>query len=90
MNWKDWLSFNPYKKLWFWAGRPFTYILRDIWHKAEFVCIVALIAIGVWAGHHFDWLTILKAMAVFTAGYIGGHLFWGKEYISNQQSNGGD
>lgn len=74
---------------WIWShtpiNRPFTYALRDLWYKAEFVWIMFLIALGVILGHHYDWLTILKIMAVFTFGYIGGHLFWGKEYIENQE-----
>jgi len=85
MNWKDWLSYDPYKKLWFWAGRPFTYIIRDVWHKAEFVWIVVLIAIGVTLGHHYDWIAILRIMGIFTLGFIFGHLFWGKEYIEGQE-----
>ena len=84
MNWKEWLSYDPYKKLWFWAGRPFTYILRDLWYKAEFVWIVALIAVGVWMGHHLDWIEVLKVMGIFTLGFIFGHLMWGKDYIENQ------
>jgi len=76
---------NPYK--WLWSrigGRPLTYQLRDLWHKAEFVWIVALIAIGVWLGHQANWLDVLKILAIFTAGYIAGHLFWGKDWQENQ------
>lgn len=87
MNWKAWLKFNPYKKLWSLTpiNRPFTYALRDLWHKAEFVWIVALIAVGVWLGHNFDWIEVLKILGIFTIGYIGGHLFWGKQYIEDQK-----
>lgn len=83
---KDWLKYNIYKKLWsLVGGRPWTYITRDLWHKAEFVWIVGLIAIGVWMGHHLDWLEVLKILGVFTIGFIFGHFFWGKKYIPNQQ-----
>ena len=72
---------------WIWSrvgGRPFTYILRDIYHKFEFIWIVGLIAVGVALGHHFDWIEVLRIMGIFTIGYIGGHLFWGKEYQKGQ------
>ena len=73
---------------WIWShtpiNRPFTYWLRDLWHRFEFIWIIGLVAIGVFLGHHFDWLSILRIMGIFTIGYITGHLFWGKEYIPNQ------
>ena len=62
-----------------------SYILRDAWHKCEFVWIIGLIAVGVAVGHHFDWLAVLGVMAVFTIGFIGGHLFWGKDYVEGQK-----
>ena len=84
--WKRWLTFSPYKKLWSLTpiGRPFTFWLRDLWHKFEIVWIIGLIAIGVWMGHNFEWLEVLKIMGIFTIGYIAGHLFWGRTYIPNQ------
>jgi len=87
MDWKKWLSYDPYKKIWCFFGRPFTYILRDLWHKAEFVWITGLIALGVCIGHHYDWIIVLKIMGVFTLGYVAGHLFWGKNYVENQQGD---
>lgn len=86
MNFKKWLGYNLYKKLWsIWPGRPFTYLLRDLYHKFEFVWIIGLVAIGVALGHHFNWIEVLKIMGIFTIGYIGGHLFWAKKYIPNQK-----
>jgi len=89
MNW--WKKFwkNPYKwGLWYWiGGRPWTFILRDIWHTYEFFWIVGLISLGVWLGHQFDWVTVMKILWVFSVGYIGGHLFWGKEYVPNQKGD---
>lgn len=77
---------NIYK--WIWSHtpikRPFTYWLRDLYHKAEFVWIMGLIAIGVVIGHHFDWIAVLIGMGIFTIGYTGGHLFWGSPYIEDQ------
>jgi len=88
MTWKEWLGYGLYKKLWsLTTGRPFTFILRDIWHKFEWFWIIALISTGVWMGHHFAWVEVLKYLGVFTVGYIGGHLFWGKEYKPNQQGD---
>ncbi len=77
---------NLYK--WLWekiGGRPWTYITRDLWHKAEFVWIIGLVALGVWIGHHLDWIEVLKIMGVFTIGFIFGHFFWGKKYIPDQE-----
>ena len=75
-----------YKKLiWSWAGgRPLTYQLRDLWHKAEIVWILGLVAVGVVLGHNFDWGWVLGFMGVFTLGFIFGHLMWGRPYIPNQ------
>ncbi|KKM05659.1 hypothetical protein LCGC14_1751880 [marine sediment metagenome] len=78
-----------YKKLiWSWAGgRPLTYQLRDLWHKAEIVWILGLVAVGVVLGHNFDWGWVLGLMGVFTLGFIFGHLFWGREYIAGQRGS---
>jgi hypothetical protein len=74
-----------YKAIWkVIGGRPWTYILRDIWHKYELFWILILISTGVYLGHHYDWLAVLKIIGVFALGYLGGHLFWGKEYIPDQ------
>ena len=78
---------NLYKELWSRVGgRPWTYITRDLWHKAEFVWIITLVAIGVWLGHNFDWLEVIKIMGIFTIGFIFGHFFWGKDWQENQGS----
>jgi len=86
--WKRFWS-NPYKwGLWHWiGGRPWTYILRDVWAKCEFVWIVGLVSLGVWLGHQFDWKTIMVGWLIFSAGFLFGHLFWGKEYIPNQKGD---
>jgi len=80
---------NPYKwGLWYWiGGRPWTYILKDLWHKCEIVWVIGLIAIGVALGHHFDWVEVLRIMGIFVIGFIGGHLFWGKDWVENQQGD---
>lgn len=79
---------NIFSYRWWWrkiGGRPWTFILRDLWHKFEIAWIVGLVSIGVWIGHQFDWLAVLKIIGVFSLGYLGGHLFWGKKYQENQQ-----
>ena len=78
---------NLYKELWSRiGGRPWTYIIRDFWHKYEGLCIVALVAIGVFLGrwHSNELLMLLVAFAV---GYIAGHLFWGTEYKPGQRGD---
>jgi len=77
---------NLYKKLWsIIGGRPWTYIIRDLWHKAEFIWIIGLVSLGVWLGHSYDWKQILVGWLIFSLGYLMGHSFWGTKYIENQQ-----
>ncbi len=75
---------NAYK--WLWkriGGRPWTYILRDCWHRFEGLCIIMLVAVGVLLGHwHFE--RVLWLLAAFALGYIAGHLFWGTPYQPGQ------
>ncbi len=79
---------NLYK--WLWSrigGRPWTYILRDTWHKYEWFWIVSLVWIGFLAGHYIGFAEFLKLLGGFTLGYVVGHLFWGSPYIPNQQGD---
>ena len=74
----------------FWSkigGRPWTFVLRDIWHKFEIVWITGLVSLGVWMGHNYDWDVVTKLWLVFCAGYLFGHLFWGKKYQENQRGS---
>ena len=81
MKWLEGL----YRKLWTRiGGRPWTYIIRDCWHKLEWFWITGLVGIGVWLGHAFDWKTILAGWLIFNIGYICGHLFWGTPYKPGQ------
>ena len=74
-----------YKALWSRiGGRPWTYILRDTWHKFEGLWITGLVAIGALLGHWL-WDLIFWFLLVFALGYIAGHLFWGTEYVPDQQ-----
>ena len=88
MNWKKWLSYDPYKKLWsLIGGRPWTYISRDIYHKVEYVVLVGLFTLGYTVGHEMEisWKVFLIGIAVYSVGFIHGHFFWGRDYIPNQQ-----
>lgn len=79
---------NLYKELWSRiGGRPWTYILRDAWAKAEFVWIVGLVSLGIWLGHNYGWKQIMIGWLIFSAGYLFGHLFWGTKYIPGQEGD---
>lgn len=87
MNWKQWLSFDPYKKLWsLIGGRPWTFISRDIYHKVEYLVLVSLFTGGFFLGlsNLISWKWFLIIVGVYTVGFIHGHFFWGKEYVENQ------
>ncbi|MDD5082722.1 MAG: hypothetical protein PHU08_05045 [Dehalococcoidales bacterium] len=74
-----------YKVLWSrLGGRPWTYILRDAWHKLEGIWIIGLVAVGAVVGHCF-WELIFWFLLVFALGYSAGHLFWGKDYVHDQK-----
>jgi len=78
------MAINIYQALWSRIGsRPWTYILRDTWHKFEGLWIIGLVAVGALMGHWL-WESVFWFLLVFALGYIAGHLFWGKEYIPNQ------
>jgi len=71
------------------GGRPWTYILRDAWHKWEGIWIIGLVAAGAWLGHYF-WDAVLWFLLDFAVGYVAGHLFWGKDYVPGQRVGSGE
>ena len=76
---------NLYRQLWSRVGgRPWTFILRDIWHQTEGLCILALVAAGTVLGRYL-WHEVLWYLLSFALGYVGGHLFWGRQYIPHQK-----
>ena len=78
---------NLYKMLWNrLGGRPWTYILRDAWHKLEGLWIMGLVAAGALLGRLL-WELIFWLLLAFALGYIAGHLFWGKGYIPGQRED---
>jgi len=79
-----------YRELWTRiGGRPWTYILRDTWHKFEGLWIIGLVGAGALLGHWL-WQDVFRLLLVFTLGYIGGHLFWGTKYVPDQKGNDGE
>jgi len=75
---------NLYKELWSRiGGRPWTFISRDVWHKFEYVPIVLLFVGGYYFGRFEG--NLLEVFIVFTIGYIFGHFFWGRDWISGQK-----
>lgn len=73
---------------WLWSkigGRPWTYILRDWWDQWEFFWIVGLVCLGIWLGHNYGWLSVIRGWLIFAVGYLAGHLFWGTKHIPGQE-----
>ncbi len=90
MNWKEWLKYGSYKKLWSLIGkRPWTWIYRDIWHKLEWFPQMQWLFTGVLVYYFFGWWGVLWFCLAYSYGYINGHFFWGKKYIPNQGVNNG-
>ena len=78
--------YDWYKKLWTkLGGRPWTFILRDVYHQTEYFAIIVIAVTCFWLGTVWDWETFGISCGMFTAGYICGHLFWGKEYKKDQE-----
>ena len=92
MNWKRWLKFDPYKKLWVLIGqRPWTFIYRDVYHKYEIIIQAqwfwtAVLILWLW-GNDIPAKGLGVGWAIYTYGYINGHFFWGTRYIPGQQGN---
>ena len=68
------------------GGRPWTYILRDTYHKFEVLWLIGLVAIGAALGHWL-WNLIFYILVTFAIGYIAGHLFWGKDWVPGQKTD---
>jgi len=98
MNWKEWLGYSIYKKLWSLIGkRPWTFIRRDWWHEYEIINIVFFVSVGFLSGLFYcqilQWLfsawyhLIILVASVYFIGAIQGHFYWGKTWIKGQQDN---
>lgn len=77
---------NAYKWLWTHVGgRPWTYIIRDIYHQVEWVNQMTWFVIGGVVGMYFGWPGIGVFIVLYTLGYLNGHFHWGTKYIPNQR-----
>ena len=86
MDWKKWLTFAPYKKLWSLIGRrPWTYIWRDIYHLTPIVIQLLWFFIGVTIYIWMGWRGALIFWCIYLFGYLEGHFHWGTKYIPGQQ-----
>ena len=63
------------------ARRPYTYILRDFYHKSPLPAIALISGAGFVLGHFFS----IRGAALVLAGVILGHLFWGTRYTPGEQ-----
>ena len=96
MNWKKWLGYNAYKKLWsIIGGRPWTFIKRDAWHTYEILHIYFYLGAGFVLGLFYKeiilWL-ILHPYHFITAGIIlniigilWAHFYWGTKWVKGQE-----
>jgi hypothetical protein len=82
---------EDYRKLWTRiGGRPWTYIMRDIWYKYEFIGQALWFWTGVgviclvWYSHLPFWVIPVSFFVVYGYGYLNGHLYFGKPPILNQ------
>ena len=86
MNWKKWMGYNLYKKLWILIGkRPWTYIWRDLWTQAEIMMQALWFLTGVVIYYFFGWWGVIFFWIFYTYGYINGHFFWGTKHIKGQR-----
>jgi hypothetical protein len=75
---------------WLWSrigGRPWTYILRDVYHEAEWLIQTIWYLIGMLVGMAVGWQVALIIWLIYTFGYINGHLFWGTRWIKGQKGD---
>lgn len=90
MSFYKWL----YTHLTPWWKRPWTFVIRDIYHEAEWLIQMiwlslglALIAVFVpWLITLNTWQIALVIIGVYTFGYVNGHCFWGKRWIKGEKS----
>ena len=72
---------------WLWTkigGRPWTYIIRDIYHLGEWFVLTGTLLLGVLLGKCLSWGQVMLAVGICTVGYIAGHCFWGTPYTPGQ------
>lgn len=80
------MNITSYK--WWWTrfiGRPWTFFMRDVWHKYEIIPIVIISTVAGVVTTTWGIKQLFASLLVLSVGYLLGHLFWGKKYIENQQ-----
>ena len=87
-----------YKLIWFYSEfwlpfekrRPFTYIMRDIYHKVPLL-VITLGAISLYLlGRYTTLVPISVLLSIVIALFVGillGHLFWTGRYVEGEQEN---
>lgn len=84
---------NPYKWLYTyltpWWKRPWTYVMRDFYHEVEYVIILGFFILGYFCARWISDTIFYTIIGGVTAGYILGHLFWGRKWISHQGEKDG-
>jgi len=71
--------------------RPFTYIMRDLYHQAAGFVVPTLgfgfTAVGIWLASAFPewkWVIFGLVAAGWFPGALVAHLFWGKDYVPGE------
>lgn len=79
------MSIFNYK--WWWTrigGRKWTYIMRDFYHKFEYIVILGFFTLGYFLRPHFTLREFLIMVIAGSICFLLGHLYWGTTYIENQ------
>lgn len=78
------LYYKLYSKI---GGRPWTYIIRDFYHKYEYLIIIYSFSAGFFLRPHCSIKEFLIGAITATIGLILGHLFWGTPYVEGQRGD---
>ena len=82
VDWKKWLGYNAYKKLWsLIGGRPWTYIMRDFAHQNPFLMLLIGFFFALVVKSYLRW----DYLVVGSLCFLAAHLFWGTKYRKGQQ-----
>ena len=79
---------NIFNYKWWWSkigGRPWTFIMRDFYHKAELLIILMFFMIGYFARPHLSLQGFWVGIIILAVGYLLGHVLWGKKWIPGQR-----
>jgi len=79
---------NIFSYKWWWSrigGRPWTFMMRDFYHKFEYLVIILCFTMGYFIHPYLTFREFCLITGVGTACFLLGHLFWGKKWIEGQQ-----